>query len=967
MLRALVLIPMSAAVSYSLGFGLSNNWNYKDSPIVKLLCADQSINVSSYHQGKKDTNPQDSKANTFPKTFANPKFSLDSPIVQLLCTDQSRKVSSFHQGKKDTNPQDSKANTFPQTFAKPKFSLTQSQLNQSNSQPTLPGLSRQTVSPKNFAKIQPSLPAATVIPPEIVKTLPIDRIVARSVGGDLLTMRFETVDAAPVKVPKTPRAEMISPIAKVEKQKKSELGANANNTNRPLGKLTFSSEVTWVNGSFYQMSNQAEDHPEIVFTVDAAPVKVPKKPRAQMISTFTPVSQSSFPLPGAPTPELVTAQSEIPAPGIAKVDKQTKSEVVANANNTNRSPGKLTFSSEVTWVKGSLDFFQKREQRISEQATVNKNSRKAMQSAKEGSQGVYKVRAQVTNTAPPHSLFHQEQYQKNTFAKGLLFQRSNQVEDHPEIILAHANLAASGNLAMVTFRELLPNGEQLREILPAPTIAQSTIAQSTIAQSRPTPSQGQSTEIVPLPTFEQPTQTLPSSQGQSTEIVPLPTFGKPTQTLPSPYPTDVTTPVPAVEPVSPVIDQTYTLGAGDLILITIFKMPEFSGEQQVGVDGSIKLPLVGKLSVDGMTLEEAEIAIAAKYQSELRSPAITVSLVKPRPLKIAISGEIKQPGSYILPFVNDGQFPSLAQAVQLAGGITQAADLEGVKIRRSQPSGITQTITLNLWALLQTGDLSQDLILRDGDVIMIPATLSVDLTKTAQLAASNLASTEEISDVAVVGEVFRPGAYRLEGGQNGTSRPTVSQAIQTAGGIKPSANVREIQVRRPTRDGTEQLININLWKLLQDGDLSQDLALQKGDTVIIPTAREITATEAAQIASTNLSPDVIRVNVAGEVKQPGTVEMPSNTTLNEALLSVGGFNERAEKIVELIRFNPDGSLTRREIEVNFKQGIDPQTNPLLSQNDIIIAGRSSYTKITDTISNILEPILKILNPLRSLF
>ncbi|WP_287248466.1 MULTISPECIES: SLBB domain-containing protein [unclassified Moorena] len=929
MLRALVLIPMSAAASYSLGFGLSNNWNYND-----------------------------------------------HPIVQLISGDQSRKVSYSNQGKNDTNLPKSPTVTLPQTFAKPKFSLTQSQLNQSNSQPTLPGLTRQTVSPKNFAKIQPSLPPTTVIPPEIVKTLPIDRIVARSVGGDLLTMRFETVDAAPVKVPKTPQAEMISPIAKVEKQKKSELGANANNTNRPLEKLTFSSEVTWVNGSFYQMSNQAEDHPEIVFTVDAAPVKVPKKPRAQMISTFTPVSQSSLPLPGAPTPELVTAQSEIPAPGIAKVEKQTKSELVANANNTNRPLGKLSFSSDVTWVSGSLDFFQKREQRIWEQATVNKNSRKAMQSAKEGSQGVYKVRTQVTHTAPPHSLFHQEQYQKNTFAKGLLSQRSNQVEDHPEIILADANLAASGKLAMVTFRELLPNGEQLREILPAPTLAQSTIAQSTIAQSTPTPSQGQSsqgqssqgqsTETLPVPTFEQPTQTLPSSQGP-TEIVPLPTFGKPTQTLPSPYPTDFTTPVPAVEPVSPVIDQTYTLGAGDLILITIFRVPEFSGQQQVGVDGSLKLPLVGKLTVDGMTLEEAEIAIAAKYQSELRSPAITVSLLQPRPLQIAISGEIKQPGSYVLPLINNAQFPSLAQAVQLAGGMTQSADLERVEIRRTQPSGITDTITVNLSQLLQAGDLSQNLILRDGDVIMIPTTTEVDLAKTAQLAASNLASTEEISDVAVVGEVFRPGAYRLEGGQNGTSRPTVSQAIQTAGGIKPSANVREIQVRRPTRDGTEQLININLWKLLQDGDLSQDLALQKGDTVIIPTATEITAVEAAQIASTNLSPDVIRVNVAGEVKQPGTVEMPSNTTLNEALLSVGGFNERAEKIVELIRFNPDGSLTRREIEVNFKQGIDPQTNPLLSQNDIIIAGRSSYTQITDTISNILEPILKIFNPLRSLF
>ncbi|NEQ83369.1 MAG: hypothetical protein F6K26_25130 [Moorea sp. SIO2I5] len=103
------------------------------------------------------------------------------------------------------------------------------------------------------------------------------------------------------------------------------------------------------------------------------------------------------------------------------------------------------------------------------------------------------------------------------------------------------------------------------------------------------------------------------------------------------------------------------------------------------------------------------------------------------------------------------------------------------------------------------------------------------------------------------------------------------------------------------------------------------------------------------------------------MKQPGTVEIPSNTTLNEALLSVGGFNERSEEIVELIRFNPDGSLTRREIPVNLKQGLNDETNPLLWNNDIILAGRSRSARITDTLSNILSPIIQLLPPLRLLF
>lgn len=506
---------------------------------------------------------------------------------------------------------------------------------------------------------------------------------------------------------------------------------------------------------------------------------------------------------------------------------------------------------------------------------------------------------------------------------------SQRLENTGELIVADANLAQS-NLG-----HLLAVDEEAQEIV-IPSSLEQQLSQTLLETESP--------EIVPPPAFPEPVQTETSSN--ATEQIQI-------------------SKSPALETISRVVDETYTLGAGDVISVNIFRVPEFSGEQRVSVDGSLNLPLVGKLRVEGLTIEQAENAITSFYQPELRSPAVTVSLLQPRPLQVAISGEIQQPGSYVLPLINNAQFPSLAQAVQVAGGMTQAADLERVQVRRSQASGLTQTISVNLWKLLQEGDLSQDLTLRDGDVIIIPTTTDVDFYQTAQLGASNLASTSVSSDVAVVGEVFRPGAYRLAGGNDGASRPTVSQAIQTAGGIRPSANVRQIQVRRPTRNGTEQLIKVDLWQLLQDGDLSQDLALQEGDTVMIPTATGISVAEAAQVASTNLSPDIIRINLGGEVSQPGTVQVPSNTTLNEALLSVGGFNERAEETVELIRFKPDGSLERREINVNLSQGIDPETNPLLWHNDVIIAGRSRAARITDKISDLLGPFMQILPPLRS--
>jgi len=417
------------------------------------------------------------------------------------------------------------------------------------------------------------------------------------------------------------------------------------------------------------------------------------------------------------------------------------------------------------------------------------------------------------------------------------------------------------------------------------------------------------------------------------------------------------------------LDETYALGAGDRLQITLLNVPEYSGVQQVLADGSVNLPLIGKVSIKGMTLPVAEAAIANRYESELRYAAVTLVLVQPRPLRIAIAGEVQKPGSYTLTFAEESQFPSIAQAIQEAGGVTQAANLHQVQVRRQQMNS-SQTIVLNLWDLVKDGDLSQNIALRDGDTIMIPAATVVNMAETAQLADSNLAaSAGQALDIAIVGEIFRPGAYKIgAAGSTGTSsdRPRVTQAIQMAGGVKPSADLRQVQVRRMTRSGVEQLINVDFWKLLQTGDSSQNLVLQQGDTITIPLAENTTPAEASQLASANLSPDLIQVNVVGEVKAPGTVQLPANTTLNQALLASGGLNARAAKEVELIRLNPNGTITQQRIQVDLREGVDAERNPILWQNDIIIAGRSRSARIGDQINTILGPILQLVSPIRAL-
>jgi polysaccharide biosynthesis/export protein len=510
---------------------------------------------------------------------------------------------------------------------------------------------------------------------------------------------------------------------------------------------------------------------------------------------------------------------------------------------------------------------------------------------------------------------------------------------------------------------------------------------------------------------------------------------------------------------------TYRLGPGDRLRIDVFNVPQYSGEYLVLTDGTVDLQVIGTVRLEGLTLDEAKALLSQLYAPFLQQPLVTVNLTAPRPLQIAVSGEVKRPGSYIMSAQDGSQFPQLTQALQLAGGITQAADIRRVQIVRQTgesatldlwalteggnltqdpvlldgdsifvptatridsdrirqisetsfspatgspvrvaivgevqrpgaytvplPEGgqfprLTQAlqlaggikqaadigqiqliraatgelVTLNLWELNQAGgNLADDPILLDGDSIYVPTAASIDLERTRQLATTNVAPAASTPiPVVVVGEVFRPGTYTVNN-ETGTEPPTITRAIDLAGGITAIADVRRVELRRLTQAGL-QSIEVNLWELLTSGDVSQDVILQAGDTIAIPTARELDPTEVAALASASFSPDVIQVNIVGEVRRPGIIQVSPNTPLNQALLAAGGFNPiRAKQgSVVLVRLNPNGTVSRERIPIDFEQGIDPEVNPVLRNNDVVVVSRSIVTTIADTAGEILRPV-----------
>lgn len=426
--------------------------------------------------------------------------------------------------------------------------------------------------------------------------------------------------------------------------------------------------------------------------------------------------------------------------------------------------------------------------------------------------------------------------------------------------------------------------------------------------------------------------------------------------------------------ISPGQPQTpYTLGAGDRIRIDIFEVPQYSGEYQVLADGSIQLPLIGRLPVEGLTLTQASNVVTAAYNQFLKRPIITLSLLSPRPLNVTVSGEVNRPGSYTVTLtggigdVPGLQYPTISQALQLAEGITLLADVRQIQVSRRSRRGIEQVFTIDFWDLIQRGDVTQDLTLRDGDTIYVPLVDQVNLAEIRQIAASRIGPPLDKSrSVGVVGEVLRPGSYVVLAGnikteQTTTGLPTVSRALELAGGVNSEADLRRILIRRTTKAGGEKLIDVNLWQLLQAGDSTQNTVLQDGDTILVPTATDVNPAEVTELAVASFSPETIQVSVVGEVKLPGVVKVAPNTTLNQAILTAGGFNDaRANRdAVDLIRLNPDGTVTKSLVKINLTAGINEQTNPLLRNNDIIVVSRNGAAKTGDSISAFLGPVDRV--------
>jgi len=174
--------------------------------------------------------------------------------------------------------------------------------------------------------------------------------------------------------------------------------------------------------------------------------------------------------------------------------------------------------------------------------------------------------------------------------------------------------------------------------------------------------------------------------------------------------------IPVTPPQDPFV--LYRLGPGDTIGLVVQRFPDLNFVGPINPEGNVILPLLGSVSLAGLTLEEAQSKIRDGLNRYLVDPIVRVTLSSQRPIQVTIIGEVFEPGFYFLS-VRGQALPRVSTALFVAGGATVNADLRSIRIRRSLADGTIIEKTIDLFTPLKNGGTLPDLSLQDRDAVVV--------------------------------------------------------------------------------------------------------------------------------------------------------------------------------------------------------------------------------------------------------
>jgi polysaccharide biosynthesis/export protein len=160
--------------------------------------------------------------------------------------------------------------------------------------------------------------------------------------------------------------------------------------------------------------------------------------------------------------------------------------------------------------------------------------------------------------------------------------------------------------------------------------------------------------------------------------------------------------------------EPYVIGSDDDLEIIVWTQPQLSGRVIVASDGTIAMPLIGRVPASGQTPDQLKADLEKRYARYVHGANVTVRVADPASHVFYVLGEVNRPGVYKL---HSGEV--LSQALAEAGGLGQFADAAKIRILRHEDKE-TVVLTVNYVVVRSGGDVSADVPMEPGDTVQVP-------------------------------------------------------------------------------------------------------------------------------------------------------------------------------------------------------------------------------------------------------
>lgn len=433
--------------------------------------------------------------------------------------------------------------------------------------------------------------------------------------------------------------------------------------------------------------------------------------------------------------------------------------------------------------------------------------------------------------------------------------------------------------------------------------------------------------------------------------------------------------------------ENYRLGPGDEVIVDIWGANQNTIRQVIAPDGFINVEGLGLVFISGMTVKEADAYMRRQLNSiysvdgDDAKSEIKLTLGTIRTIMVNVMGEVSVPGTYSL-----SSLSTVYHALYRAGGFSDLGSVRKIELVRNGK----RISEIDVYDFIINGSPSEDVILQDGDVILVPtyeaiATVRGNVKrpvkyemKQGETLADLIAfsggfkgdaytrnvnvvrrngremqvftvmnpdfSSFQIMDgdsltvgtvidryenrVEIKGAVYRPGIYELN-----DATASVLDLVNIADGIMGDAYLTRALIYRERPDLTQEIIAVDL-KGVMDGTV-ENVVLAKNDILYIPSIHDIK--------------DIGVVNISGEVAMPGVYDFAENMTIEDLIMQAGGLLESASvaKIDVSRRIKDDKGTTQDNkigemYTLSFKDGyvIDDEEPFILKPYDFVYVRRS---------------------------